>query len=578
MALEQSVNRDSKTRGGIVGITQRPGALERWFLTAHERAAVTSATKDLCGIADSEQVWTHKEGGTKRLKRDEEDVKKLMATINDIMTNPFDMERSDDGETTPLINLATGVVMPSDAAIQLLNSESLGKQHLHTFVNTRLNSNEVSFWDPLQHLKIKTFASLSKKTEMKSVNEKIFTVNADRDLFARLLIAAKSRDIDLKEVLSYEISTVPYSLAHTDGTLRKSVRSVLLAELEKAREVEPRLPLKDDALSTTHVIDGMAVVQMVKSAGARTFGGMANKYFQIVTAPLGKNNCNRADVVFDRYDKPDSIKSGERKRRGSSSGFEIKISGPHTPIPKQWHKYISNQNNKSRLQVFLSRRWCELAQTNLTPGQQLVVGGGFESSGDAVLVIRNHICPLGTLESDREEADTRMVLRAGNTSFDHKRIVVQSPDTDVAVLCVYAYESLQCEQLWFRTGVKDKLRYIPVHKVAQQLGPDLCKLLPGFHALTGCDTTSGLSHIGKKKAWKALKDSSGTHADMLHLGDKTPLSIETLRACEKFLCSIYMPSKRAGSTADEVRYWMFCQRKQKNETLPPTSDSPHHHI
>ena len=158
-----------------------------------------------------------------------------MATINDIMTNPFDMERSDDGETTPLINLATGVVMPSDAAIQLLNSESLGKQHLHTFVNTRLNSNEVSFWDPLRHLKIKTFASLSKKTEMKSVNEKIFTVNADRDLFARLLIAANSRDVDLKEVLSYELSTVPYSLAHTDGTLRKSAKSVLLAELEKAR-------------------------------------------------------------------------------------------------------------------------------------------------------------------------------------------------------------------------------------------------------------------------------------------------------------------------------------------------------
>lgn len=43
MALEQSINRDTKTKGGIVGISQKPRALERWFLTCHERAAVTSA-------------------------------------------------------------------------------------------------------------------------------------------------------------------------------------------------------------------------------------------------------------------------------------------------------------------------------------------------------------------------------------------------------------------------------------------------------------------------------------------------------------------------------------------------------
>ena len=36
MADEQSVNRDSKIKGGIVGISQRAGALERWFANAHE--------------------------------------------------------------------------------------------------------------------------------------------------------------------------------------------------------------------------------------------------------------------------------------------------------------------------------------------------------------------------------------------------------------------------------------------------------------------------------------------------------------------------------------------------------------
>ena len=41
MALEQSINADSKAKGGIIGISQTQSALDRWFLTIHERASVT---------------------------------------------------------------------------------------------------------------------------------------------------------------------------------------------------------------------------------------------------------------------------------------------------------------------------------------------------------------------------------------------------------------------------------------------------------------------------------------------------------------------------------------------------------
>ena len=40
MALEQSINLDSKSKGGIVGISTREDAVERWFITSHERAAL----------------------------------------------------------------------------------------------------------------------------------------------------------------------------------------------------------------------------------------------------------------------------------------------------------------------------------------------------------------------------------------------------------------------------------------------------------------------------------------------------------------------------------------------------------
>ena len=237
------------------------------------------------------------------------------------------------------------------------------------FINSRIDSNEASFWDPLKRLNLRTFASFSNKTQAKTTDERIVTVSADRDLFARLLVAAKSRDVDLRDVSSCELSSVPCSLAHNDGILRKCTKAHLLTELERCTEVLPRLPVEDDTMFTAHIIDGMAVVQAAKSAGARTFGELASKYFNIITAPLSWNNCNRVDVVFDHYDKPVSIKSGERERRGPSSGFEIKIAGPHTPIPNQWQKYINNPKNKANLEVFLSKKWTEMAYSNLMPGQ-----------------------------------------------------------------------------------------------------------------------------------------------------------------------------------------------------------------
>ena len=43
------------------------------------------------------------------------------------------------------------------------------------------------------------------------------------------------------------------------------------------------------------------------------------------------------------------------------------------------------------------------------------------------------------------------------------------PDTDVAVLCAAQFESLDCQELGFKTGVRDKLRFTPIHEVCQKL-------------------------------------------------------------------------------------------------------------
>ena len=107
----------------------------------------------------------------------------------------------------------------------------------------------------------------------------------------------------------------------------------------------------------------------------------------------------------------------------------------------------------------------------LTSGQQLVLAGCFTDPQDAVVVERGISRPLAHLKSDHEEADTRMMLHAADCSDICPRVVIESPDTGVAVLAVYVVTSLSCQQMWVKTGVRDKLRYIPIHALVQKLGP-----------------------------------------------------------------------------------------------------------
>ena len=73
------------------------------------------------GLQDGEQA-SHKEAAARRVKRDEEDVKKVMGCFSSgLMTDPFTHD-SDE-----LLNIATGVVLPEDVAQNLVRSTEKGR-------------------------------------------------------------------------------------------------------------------------------------------------------------------------------------------------------------------------------------------------------------------------------------------------------------------------------------------------------------------------------------------------------------------------------------------------------------------
>jgi hypothetical protein len=101
------------------------------------------------------------------------------------------------------------------------------------------------------------------------------------------------------------------------------------------------------------------------------------------------------------------------------------------------------------------------------------------------------------------------------------------------------------------------------------IGPELCKALPSLHALTGCDSTGALSGIGKKTALRKLQNDVQQQRRVAELGELIPPTVDTICACEECLCSLHTTVVEAGDTTDKVLHWMFCQKRQKGECLPP---------
>ena len=47
--IEQTINRDSKTKGGLIGFSLNRAAVHRWLLSQSERSAITNKCKDMAG-------------------------------------------------------------------------------------------------------------------------------------------------------------------------------------------------------------------------------------------------------------------------------------------------------------------------------------------------------------------------------------------------------------------------------------------------------------------------------------------------------------------------------------------------
>ena len=142
-------------------------------------------------------------------------------------------------------------------------------------------------------------------------------------------------------------------------------------------------------------------------------------------------------------------------------------------------------------------------------------------------------------------------------------------DTDVVILAISIISTLSVNELWVAFGTGRHFRYIPTHLIALSLGTVKSRVLPLFHAYTGCDTVSSFSNRGKKTAWDVWKTYDKlTDAFDLVMLTSGELNEEMISTTERFTVLLYNRTSVL-SSVDAARMELFVKKGRSMEDLPP---------
>ena len=148
------------------------------------------------------------------------------------------------------------------------------------------------------------------------------------------------------------------------------------------------------------------------------------------------------------------------------------------------------------------------------------------------------------------------------TQQGHTKTVIRTVGTDVLVLAVSVYEQLQeeMEELWVDFGARKNRKFFPIQETLEHIGE--CKVcgFPFFHAFTGCDQVSFLSHVTKSAAWKVwnlFDDLTPIFAALSHQPTLTQIQ-DAMPTIERFTVLLYSRTSNC-LTTNECRRELFCQ-------------------
>ena len=151
--IETTINRFSKSTGGINGKTENQGACEKWVRLNHYLCALKEHMDKKVGNV---RTFQHVEFGENRMRKDELDVKMIISTLNSWVPALY-------SENQPLINICSGRPATAEMISNVKSTYSRGKTARYLFLGRLVKYNEeesdakLTYRDKIpQHLRRRT--------------------------------------------------------------------------------------------------------------------------------------------------------------------------------------------------------------------------------------------------------------------------------------------------------------------------------------------------------------------------------------------------------------------------------------
>lgn len=125
--------------------------------------------------------------------------------------------------------------------------------------------------------------------------------------------------------------------------------------------------------------------------------------------------------------------------------------------------------------------------------------------------------------------------------------------------------------IWIGFGMGKNYKEFHMNSIFKDLGRDTCLALPGFHAFTGCDTTSQFQGKGKKTAWAAWKTFPEVTSAFIAMTGNHWLSQDSsaFSLMERYTCVLYDKATDL-SKVNELRKYLFSHKCLSMKDIPPT--------
>lgn len=547
LTLEQTINANAANKlTGMTSFTNSIYARQRWSETHTARKAIISYLFEYLKLDELNENCTSDHQNQIFNSHVEKFMKEVQANID-----PF----CEDIDCSKLFNLSTGMAASEETVEFILKAEKNGTVQMEEFIK-ECQDNSGRFHKPIKKNVINNFANgiLKRKGSSKGAVDE---AKHERNILGQILCLAMRNSINLEMVLSFPLTSVPYSLANIDGTMIQSSKKNELMSILMAKHGN------EHSSSSGHdveVIDGVYLLNILKDTPTK-YGLFASFFLKFIC----KTAAREVHIIFDKTTEIPSLKDlNLRAKEMRSSSSCIKINGPNQERVYSLAKCLLHHGFKDELVKFLINQW-----STSKPDEIIEIIGEkriFISFGEQChLFCKNYEFGkiLSSFQNNHPEVESKMIFHM-NKILATDILVRTSEPEKMLVYLIYNMQSWKNEkQIWMEIGdvKKNTSEQINVNNIYSELDMNFVKALPAWYIFTGCDYEPSFYGKGRKTCFKYFEKSTEYQVAFANFGMHEPTDRD-IELIEKYTCQLYnMECKKVNDARVQIFQRAYTTKK-----------------